>query len=332
MGHWNARIYNLAAVSESASNPDHQFDSIADELYALPPDGFAAARDEQVRKARAEGRQALARELGRLRRPTQSAWLINLLWRDQREVLEQLLQLAEELSRAQAEASGPELQRLTAVRRHLEAALIRGARALAQKAGVTVSASTEREAQETLAAALALPEVANEVRTGRLVKPASYAGFGALLPATPTASTPPHTSEDTRAPIRLVPPAAPETDEIAQRAARRARERREEAERRVQEARAALELAASALAESTRVAEAAREHRQAVAKQVEQLEERLKELQDQLREVQKEFPAAQQAELVAATRQDQADKAHEAALRTLGEAEKHLMELAHETI
>jgi len=155
------------------------FDAVADELYGLRPDEFAAARDEQVKRARAAGQAALARELSKLRRPTQSAWLINLLWRDQREVLEQLFELASELSAAYAEASREELQRVTAQQRQLEVALMRRARELGQQAGVSVSADTEREAQETLTAALAQPAAADELRSGRLTRPIPYAGFGA---------------------------------------------------------------------------------------------------------------------------------------------------------
>src|SRR6266496_3881643 len=149
-----------AKAHKGAAEDDGELDKVADELYALRPDEFAAKRDEEVKKARAEGRAALARELNKLRKPTQSAWLINLLWRDQRDVMEQLFQLAEELGRAQAQASGRELQTLTAQRRELEGGLLRRARVLAEQAGVTVSAPMEREAQETLSAALALPEVA----------------------------------------------------------------------------------------------------------------------------------------------------------------------------
>jgi hypothetical protein len=64
-----------------------QVDAVAEQLYGLPPDEFSSARDEYVRQAREQRNQALARELGKLRKPTQSAWLINLLWRNQREVI-----------------------------------------------------------------------------------------------------------------------------------------------------------------------------------------------------------------------------------------------------
>src|SRR5579871_2797357 len=162
--------------------PPTDLDAVAERLYALKPDDFAAARDAEVRSARAEGQQPLARDIARLRKPTQSAWLINLLWRDQHDVMEQLFELSQELARAQAEAAGAELRELTAQRRQLENALMRRAVELGGEAGVRVSDSVAREAQETLSAALALPEVADEIRSGRLVKPASYAGFGGVAP------------------------------------------------------------------------------------------------------------------------------------------------------
>src|SRR5437762_4029417 len=81
---------------------DSDLEPLADELYGLRPEAFSAARDEAIRAARRQGKAALARELARLRKPTQSAWLVNLLWRDQREVMQQLFELANELSRAQA--------------------------------------------------------------------------------------------------------------------------------------------------------------------------------------------------------------------------------------
>jgi hypothetical protein len=298
-------------MSESKADNTAELDTIADELYGLRPDEFAAARDEQVRKARGDGQQALARELAKLRRPTQSAWLINLLWRDQREFMEALLELSEELTRAQAEAAGSTLHELTAQRRQLERALIQRARALARDAGVDVSASMEREAQETLGAALADPEVATEVRTGRLVKPAAYAGFG-------TFGTAPTKSPARSEPARV--PAARKPDDFEARAAQRARERREAAERRVAEARSALEAAASALAEEQREAEAARAHGQDLRTQVDQLRERLRELE-------LERATAERAAVAAERSRDQAERAHTAAERALEQAEQDLKAL-----
>src|SRR5205814_7116496 len=89
----------------STADGEQPLDQIAADLYATRPDKFVAARDEQVKQARADGQQSLARELSQLARPTQSAWLVNLLWRDQRNVLDQLMELGDQLRRAQADAS-----------------------------------------------------------------------------------------------------------------------------------------------------------------------------------------------------------------------------------
>jgi len=56
-------------------------EQVADELYALAPAAFTAARDEQASQARASGDADLAGAIKKLRRPTVSAWLVNLLAR-----------------------------------------------------------------------------------------------------------------------------------------------------------------------------------------------------------------------------------------------------------
>src|SRR5690242_7522823 len=126
-------------MAESApADLQAELDTVADDLYGRAPDEFTAARDEHVKKARAAGNAPLAREIAKLRRPTQSAWLINLLWRDQREVMEQFFEVADALRQAQAAAQGAELRELTNQRRQLENAMVRQARALAAQAGVDI--------------------------------------------------------------------------------------------------------------------------------------------------------------------------------------------------
>jgi hypothetical protein len=301
-------------AGDQAGDDARELGEIADALYALRPDAFAAAREDRVRQARTDGRPGLARELSRLRRPTQSAWLINLLWRDQREVMEQLFQLAGELSRAQAEASGADLHRLMAQRRELEAALLRRARALGEQAGVSVSASMEREAQETLAAALARPEVAEEVRSGRLVKPATYAGFGTLVSAPGPVGEREETDE---AEGEGASSSGPRTVDFEARAAKRARERHDAAQRGVDAARVALDNLAGALAEGGRAVEAADQHQR-------ELRQRLERLQQQVRDLQPELATAEQASAAAARDRAEAEKAHAAAVRALERAEQAL--------
>jgi hypothetical protein len=303
-------------------------------LYALRPDAFAAARDEQVRQAKAARQQPLARELGRLRRPTQSAWLVNLLWRDQREVMQQLFELAGELGRAQAQASGSELRSLTAQRREVESALIRRARTLGNAAGVNVTDAMVRDVQDTLAAALAQPAVAEEVRGGRLVKPLAYAGFGPLVTPAPGVGghgTAPGVGDHGTAPgvgdrgTAGAPaadrPAAPPRqlkDDIAQlRAAQQARERRVAAERQLQEAHTASDAAAGVLAEVAQAAETAYDRQMAFERQVAGLRAQLQALEEQL-------ATAEQVAQRAARRKDQAQQAHQTALEALQRAEGDL--------
>jgi hypothetical protein len=150
----------------------------ADALYAVPPAQFVAARDEAVRAAKARGDAQAARRLAALRRPTTSAFLVNLLYRHQREAVEGLLELGEQLTEASRQLSGPQLQQLSAQRAQVVQALVTGARRLAADAEVAVNATTAYEVQSTLSAALADPAVAEQVRSGRLLHPASYAGFG----------------------------------------------------------------------------------------------------------------------------------------------------------
>jgi hypothetical protein len=284
-------------------------DELADELYQLRPDVFAAARDDAVRKARDADQPALARDLSKLRRPTQGAWLVNVLWRDQRATMEHLFELAEDLRRAQAEARIPELQRLTAQRRELESELIRRARRLGEQADVNVTASLQRDVEDTLAAALAVPAVADEVRTGRLVKPASYAGFGADAGTEAVAETAVDRAKEGES--------ARERAKTDTKAAGAQARRREEAERRVQDARDALEAAEAELTGLSRAAETAQQHHLARRDQLEQLQREMRELRD-------EVLTAERAALAAARRRDQAEKAQEAAAKTLERAEEAL--------
>src|SRR3954451_5209990 len=73
---------------------------VGDELYALPPQAFTAARDEAVARARADGDTALARALAAFKRPTVAAWLVNLVMLRHPESLDRLLALGERLRAA----------------------------------------------------------------------------------------------------------------------------------------------------------------------------------------------------------------------------------------
>ena len=153
-------------------------DAVTDELYGLPPGDFIAARDVWVRQARHNGDRVLATRIAALRRPTTSAWMVNLLRREAGEVMEQLVGLGAELREAQDSLSAAELRRLAAERHRLVRALTDQARRLAVKAGHEVDRAALTEVEATLGAALADEASGLQVLSGRLVRPLQHVGFG----------------------------------------------------------------------------------------------------------------------------------------------------------
>jgi len=173
------------------SDQDNTIETIeatSDALYALPPEEFIPARDDRVTAARRRGDRELAHAISRLRRPTRAAWLANLLARYRAEQIEELLGLAVGLAQAQRTLDGDALRTLATQRHRAVAAMARDAARLAQAAGSPATDAQLRELQGILEAALAQPEVVEEVRAGRLTRTLRYTGFGpeADPGATPT--------------------------------------------------------------------------------------------------------------------------------------------------
>jgi hypothetical protein len=153
-------------------------DDVADRLYGLHPDEFVPARDDAVAEARQAGDRDLARAIARLRRPTRAAWLANLLARERSDQLDGLLALADDLASAQRTLDGGALRALSAQRNRLVTAMAREGGRLAAQAGDSATESVVRDLAGILDAALADPDVADEVRSGRLTRTVSYSGFG----------------------------------------------------------------------------------------------------------------------------------------------------------
>ncbi|MGC5018560.1 hypothetical protein [Micromonospora sp. DT47] len=189
------------------------------QLYRTPPDRFVAARDAAVAEARRAGDAAGARQIARLKRPTVAAWLVNLLALERPELVADLAQLAEALRAAQRDLKGPKLRELSAQRRAVVSALVAEVRRIA--AGTPDAPSAGKlplaEVEATLNAALADTEVAEQVRSGQLLRAAHYAGFG----------------EVPRPQLRLVTGGAeePQPERAPDRAAERAGARRARDER-----------------------------------------------------------------------------------------------------
>ena len=151
---------------------------MADELYALTPVQFTAARDERARQVRAAGQRDEAAAIKKLPRPTASAWLVNQLGRAAPDRMARLYELGTELEEAQRTLAGDRLRELSVQRRQVINDLLPAASDLAGQAGQPASAAVLGEVRATLEAALADAGARAAVRSGRLTKSLAYAGLG----------------------------------------------------------------------------------------------------------------------------------------------------------
>jgi len=220
------------------------------ELYQADPDGFMSRRQELVAAAREAGQAAAAKQIGALRKPTRSAWVVNRLVRHDPEVTERLAALATELRGAGQSMDGGRIRELSAARARLVDELTRQA----FDDLPAPPAAVREEVTATLDAALADPEVAANL--GTLVRAAHWAGFG--LGAAPDSAPPP---AKTNKPAPAEPSAERE---------RRHREKIMEAER--------------AVAEADRAADAANAAEQQLEDAVRRLEAELAQARQQLAE------------------------------------------------
>ncbi|HEX5198433.1 MAG TPA: hypothetical protein VFW27_00695 [Actinoplanes sp.] len=152
-------------------------DELIQRLYEQPPDGFVAARTAAIDEAKRAGDRDTAKRLAALKKPTVAAWVVNLLALRRPDLIDELVDLSAALRDAQRGLQGDQLRELTAQRRQVVSALVGAARKLALEADPGAKLPLG-EVEATLSAALAEPSIAAQVRTGRLIRAASYAGFG----------------------------------------------------------------------------------------------------------------------------------------------------------
>jgi hypothetical protein len=256
-------------------------ETAANELYALSPDDFIERRQQLVAEARQARDRQLATEIGRLRRPTRSAWLINLLARQEPEAVSALLELGGALQDAQQRMAGDELRQLSAERRKTVDALARRAVELGNEHGYSVPEVAKQEVGQTLQTALGDPEIADLLRAGRLTQAVTFGGFGPTdLASALGASLPTKAPSQPAKPVPAepAPPPDPEQRREAEKAAKEARER------------AAAARRAAETAEGT--AETATQRADELADQVESLRSQLRQAEAAEREAREAARAA----------------------------------------
>lgn len=278
---------------------------MADELYAASPDDFVERRNQRVAEARAAGNRPLAKSIGQLRRPTRSAWMVNLLCRESPDDVQQLLDLGPALAEAQQRGSGDDLRRLSGARHAAMDALVRRAVVLAATSGHVATEASRQEVTQTLQAALAEPAVAELVRTGRVSQPASYGGFGPMLLS--PAEVAPAAAVPQPKPTGGAGEAEPSVDDLARG-----------------QAAAEVRAAADALAAAEQEATDATDDAQAATQQADELAEAVAALRDQLEQAESEERAASEAARAARQRAQQHQQLVRDAQRDLAEAQQAL--------
>lgn len=155
------------------------FDAVADELYGLDPDAFVTARTAAVAAARQAKDRPLAARIGALKKPTRSAWLVNLLARTgDNGWLNELQELSRRTATAHQQADLAALRTVGTERQRLVDAVTKRALAVGAEQGYSGTEAVRAEVAGTIGAALADAEVFEQVKAGRVEKAQVYSGFG----------------------------------------------------------------------------------------------------------------------------------------------------------
>jgi DNA repair exonuclease SbcCD ATPase subunit len=281
---------------------DPQMAEAARQLYAGTPEEFTAERDRMAREAKDAGDRGLARALQSLKRPVVAAWAVNLLVREEAELLGQVLDIGDALREAQAGLEGDALRELGRQRRQLIDSVVGRARALVAEHGSRLTSQAEQQVAATLQAALADPAAARAVLTGCLVKPLESTGLGTVDLRDHVAAPRPSGSASTA-------PRRPKVGKAGSDEAQRQAQLREQAEERRRLKRAAaqdrLTDAEQVLEDAERSRDDVRRRHEEARAHVLHLEARIDELRRQISDLESQAETA--CEVTEAREQDVAD-------------------------
>ncbi len=160
-------------------------DDDGDALYGLELSEFTPARTELVTRLKAEGERERAAEVGKLRKPTVAAWVVNRTARDAPDEMAALLDEGSALREVQlGGGSAADVRAAT----EAEQEALRTVMAAAGKVAKAADAGgdTLQRVHDTLHAAALDPELGELVRRGVLVREQQSAGgflLGGLAPA-----------------------------------------------------------------------------------------------------------------------------------------------------
>jgi hypothetical protein len=300
--------------------------SIAEELYSLPPTEFTGTRNQWAKQTRADGDPELAKRVGELRKPSVSAWVVNMMMRHQGEQMAQVLDLGASLRQAQSDLDGEALRELTRQRRQLTTAVTHQGRTLAAELGQKVTETVADQVQSTLHAAMVDEQAAAAVRSGMLVAALAATGVDGAdvadavavpaaigLTARPRSRPAPQRAE--RADLSVVPEPDPQPD--AEQKARQAE--RTAAQEAVDRAMQAADDAQRRLRKATKRVKRIEAGTLQAADELDQARRRVAELEHALEGLDDEAAAAADKQERAEQRYAEAQEALEAAQASMSE-------------
>ncbi|MGN6131206.1 MAG: hypothetical protein ACTHOK_12785 [Nocardioidaceae bacterium] len=297
---------------------------VADELYALRPGEFTAARNARAKQAKGDGDKELAAQVSALRKPALAAWVVNMLVRHETEQVSQLLGLGESLRAAQAELDADALRELTRQRRQVTAAMSTRGRALAAELGEKGSEAVARQVEDTLHAAMVDTDAEAAVRSGLLTEPLTSTGLGTLDISDSVADGAALGRRAAPAPARASAAglrAVPEPEPSAEDAERERAEAREQAAEALREAKAAADKAARKLDKTRKRIEKLDARSLQLAAEMEELRRRVAELEHRQEQADDELEEARD-------KQQRAEKRHRKAQDALEQVRARAEELA----
>jgi hypothetical protein len=246
-----------------------QFESVAAELLALPPDDFTARRNARINEIKAAGDAELAAQLTALRKPSLPLWSVNQLAAGPR-VLSAVRDAAQAVGQAQIAGAAAELREAS---RQFERQLQHAGEAAAEALrvhGHAAGEAVERRAREIVrVAALRGGETWHRLELGALTTEPEFIDSLEMfaVAAAPAATTSPPRAA-TRSQLRRAERKANDDAEQAQQALEVARSLREDAATMA----AAAEQAAARAHEAEAAARHAREQADQSRRELEQLQ------------------------------------------------------------
>ncbi len=245
-----------------------------DELYALDPGAFVAARDALASRMRTAGDREGATAVKALRRPTVTAWALNQLARRHGDDVRRLIEASAEVARVQVEvASGgdaAEFRRRTTERRELVHRLAATGVAVLDEREAGSGAGRRDALVNALEAASRDDEGGAALLAGRLsAEPEPPSAFGGLLEAASAAAE--------HGPRRAGRPTSGEV-ELARERVERARQAAEEAAEAVAAAEERVDALVAQLEEARARAERTRGRAVVLAEAVQEAEAALAQL------------------------------------------------------